>query len=70
MLATAPIDELSSQGAVDWWSPVRPANAQVRFPPPLPVGDRVRMRLALDAVEPIQRGTALSLTLTFERVYE
>ena len=68
MLSTTPIDELSSQGAVDWWSPVRPANAKVRFPPPLPVGDR--MRVALDAVEPIQGGTALSLTLTFERVYE
>jgi acyl dehydratase len=70
MPATTPIDELSAQGAVDWWSPVRPAKAKVRFPAPLPVGDRVRMRVALDAVEPIQGGAALSLTLTFERVYE
>jgi acyl dehydratase len=70
MLATTPIDELSSQGAVDWWSPVRPANAKVRFPAPLPAGDHVRMRVALDAVEPIHGGAALSLTLTLERVYE
>ena len=70
MLTTTAIDELSSQGAVDWWSPVRPADAKVSFPAPLPVGDRVRMRVALDAVEPIQGGTALSVTLTFERVYE
>lgn len=70
MLGTTPIDELSSQGAVDWWSPVRPANAKVRLFPPLPVDDRVRMRVALDAVEPIPGGTALSVTLSFERVYE
>jgi acyl dehydratase len=70
MLATTPIDEPSSQGAVDWWSPVRPANAKDRFPAPRPAGDRVRMRVTLDAVEPIQGGTALSLTLTVERVYE
>jgi hypothetical protein len=70
MLATTSIDEPSSQGVFDWWSPVRPANAQSRFPAPPPAGDRVRMRVALDAVEAIQGGTALSLTLTFERVYE
>ena len=68
MLSATPTEELSSQAAFDWWSPVRPA--KVRFPAPLPVGDRVRLRVALDAVEPIQGGTALSLTLTVERVYE
>ena len=36
MLTTTPIDE-PSQGAVDWWSPMGPANANVRFPAPLPV---------------------------------
>ena len=38
--------------------------------PRAPAGDRVRMRVLLDAVEPIQSGTALSLTLTVEHVYE
>ena len=40
---------------------------KVRFPAPLPVGDQVRMRVALDAVDPVPGGAALSLTLTFER---
>jgi acyl dehydratase len=40
---------------------------KVRFPAPLPVGERVHMRVALDAVDPIPGGAALSLTLTFER---
>ena len=40
---------------------------KLRFPAPLPVGDEVRMRVALDAVDPIPGGAALSLTLTFER---
>jgi acyl dehydratase len=40
---------------------------KVRFPAPLPVGEQVRMRAALDAVDPIPGGAALSLTLTFER---
>jgi acyl dehydratase len=40
---------------------------RVRFPAPLPVGERVRMRVALDAVDPIPHGAALHLTLTFER---
>jgi acyl dehydratase len=40
---------------------------KLRFPAPLPVGEQVRMRVALDAVDPIPGGAALSLTLTFER---
>ena len=39
---------------------------KLRFPAPLPVGEQVRMRVALDAVDPIPGGAALSLTLTFE----
>jgi acyl dehydratase len=39
---------------------------RVRFPAPLPVGERVRMRVALDTVDPIPGGAALHLTLTFE----
>lgn len=39
---------------------------KVRFPAPLPVGERVRMRVALDAVDAIPGGCALSLMLTFE----
>lgn len=40
---------------------------KLRFPAPLPVGERVRMRVALDAVDPVPGGASLSLTLTFER---
>jgi acyl dehydratase len=40
---------------------------KLRVPAPLPIGERVRMRVALDAVDPIPSGAALSLTLTFER---
>jgi len=40
---------------------------KVRFPAPLPVGEQVRTRAALDAVDPIPGGAALPLTLTFER---
>lgn len=40
---------------------------KLRFPAPLPVGEQVRMRVLLDAVEPIPGGAALTLTLTFER---
>ena len=29
---------------------------KLRFPAPLPVGDQVRMRVALDAVDPIPGG--------------
>jgi acyl dehydratase len=40
---------------------------RLRFPAPLPVGERVRLRVTLDAVDPIPGGAALSLTLVFER---
>ena len=40
---------------------------RLRFPAPLPVGEGVRMRVALDDLEAIPGGAALSLTLTFER---
>src|SRR3954469_20853853 len=40
---------------------------RLRFPAPLPVGDQVRMRVVLDAVDPVPGGAALSLTLIFER---
>jgi acyl dehydratase len=40
---------------------------KVRFPAPMPVGDEVRMRVALDAADPIPGGCALKLTLSFER---
>jgi acyl dehydratase len=40
---------------------------KLRFPAPLPVGEQVRMRVVLDAVDPVPGGSALSLTLIFER---
>jgi acyl dehydratase len=40
---------------------------RVRFPAPLPVGERVRMRVALDAVDHVSGGAQLAMTLTFER---
>jgi acyl dehydratase len=40
---------------------------RVRFVSPLPVGDRVRMRARLDAVEPRAGGASLTASLTFER---
>jgi acyl dehydratase len=40
---------------------------RLRFPAPLPTGERVRMRVGLDAVEPVEDGAALALTFTFER---
>lgn len=40
---------------------------RVRFVSPLPVGDRVRIRARLDAVEPRAGGASLTATLTFER---
>jgi acyl dehydratase len=40
---------------------------RVRFTSPLPVGDQVRMRIHLDAVEPRSDGADLAMTLTFER---
>ena len=40
---------------------------KVRFPSPLPVGDRVRMRLRLTAVDDVAGGAQLTSELTFER---
>jgi acyl dehydratase len=40
---------------------------KVRFPEPLPVGDRVRMRLRLAAVDDVPGGVQLTSVLTFER---
>jgi len=39
---------------------------KLRFPAPLRVGDSVRARVALDAVEDIPGGAQLRLTMTFE----
>jgi acyl dehydratase len=39
---------------------------KLRFPAPLAVGEQVRMRVALDAVDPIPGGAQFSATLTFE----
>jgi len=40
---------------------------RVRFPAPMPVGDRVRMRMRLKSVEEIPGGAQLTAELTFER---
>ncbi len=40
---------------------------KLRFPAPLPVGSRVRMRGTLDRVEDIAGGAQMYVTLTFER---
>ena len=40
---------------------------RVRFPAPMPVGDRVRMRARLAAVEDIPGGAQITTELTFER---
>jgi acyl dehydratase len=40
---------------------------KVRFPAPLPVGSRVRMRMALQDVADIPGGAQLTMLLTFER---
>lgn len=40
---------------------------RVRFPAPMPVGGRVRMRAALASVEEITGGAQLTTELTFER---
>jgi len=40
---------------------------KLRFPAPMPVGDRVRMAVRLDRVEDFAGGATLVLTLTFER---
>ena len=40
---------------------------RVRFPAPLPVGDRVRMRMTLNKVDEIEGGAQITMLLTFER---
>ena len=40
---------------------------KVRFPAPLPVGSRVRMRAALASVEDVPGGIQVATALTFER---
>jgi acyl dehydratase len=40
---------------------------KLRFPAPLPVGDSVRMRVAVDRLNEFDGGAQLTLTLTFER---
>ncbi len=40
---------------------------RVRFPAPMPVGERVRMRAVLKSVEDIPGGAQLTSELTFER---
>jgi acyl dehydratase len=40
---------------------------RVRFPAPLPVGDRVRMRARLLAVDDVPGGAQITTELTFER---
>ena len=40
---------------------------KVRFPAPMPVGDRVRMRMKLQDVADIPGGAQITMLLTFER---
>jgi acyl dehydratase len=40
---------------------------RVRFPAPMPVGDRVRMRMKLTKIEEIPGGAQITTELTFER---
>ena len=40
---------------------------KVRFPAPLPVGSKVRMRATLSSVEDVPGGVQLTVTQTFER---
>jgi acyl dehydratase len=40
---------------------------KLRFPAPLPVGESVRLRAALDRVDEFDGGATLALTLAFER---
>ena len=42
------------------------STVKLRFPAPLRVGDRVRMRVTLDAVDEIPGGASLAVMLTFE----
>ncbi len=39
---------------------------KVRFPAPLPVGSRVRMRATLSGADPVEGGVQLTVTQTFE----
>jgi acyl dehydratase len=41
--------------------------SKIRFPAPLPVGSRVRMRAALTAVDDVPGGVQFTVTQTFER---
>jgi acyl dehydratase len=40
---------------------------RVRFPAPLPVGSRVRMRMKLVSIEDVSGGAQITTELTFER---
>jgi acyl dehydratase len=40
---------------------------KLRFPAPLPVGERVRLRVRLNGVEEFRGGATLAATMTFER---
>jgi acyl dehydratase len=40
---------------------------RVRFPAPMPVGDKVRMRAKLTSVDDVQGGVQITTELTFER---
>jgi len=40
---------------------------RVRFPAPVPAGSRVRARIRVDSVEPIQGGVQVTMAVTFER---
>ena len=40
---------------------------KLRFPAPLPVGEKVRMRATLEQVDDLPGGASLRLKLTFER---
>jgi acyl dehydratase len=40
---------------------------KVRFPAPMPVGERVRMRMELQSVDDIPGGAQITMKLTFER---
>jgi acyl dehydratase len=43
---------------------------KVRFPAPVPVGSRVRMRAALTAADDVPGGVQITITQTFEREHE
>jgi acyl dehydratase len=64
-LAPVLLDEVLDLGGFDM--AVNYGLDKLRFPAPLPVGDSVRMRVALAAVERFDGGATLRLDLTFER---